>query len=658
MSLLDIAIRYTRRGWRVVPVPHRSKNPGFKGWQQLRLEEVELHRHFNGRPQNIGVLLGEPSNWLIDVDLDHARAVALADEFLPRTPAIFGRQGKPRSHWLYRVSAPLATKKFRSKSAGMIAEVRSTGAQTVLPPSTHEKGETICWEEEGAEPALVDPNELLGAVKQLADSVLAELGERAAKPKRAERPKPSPTPTVAPVIERPDDDVRAARCLAAMLRMHMVDHNDGSSRLFAAACRAFEFDLDDRLALATIRQYARQRPFPTDWSDEQLLTRIRDAEKTCRRGQAHAPTLSDDGLIALGGHDPATGKLVLSPKRTLPTAQAFVREFHAHPDGCTLQCQAGMLLRWTDNRYVELEDGAVKRQLQGWLHGALRYALNRRTEQLELVDYESNPTTVNSAIDSIRAFAHLPATVASPSWLGTPPAGLSPPDVLPCRSMLLHLPSMRHLPPTPRFFTFNALEIDPDPTAPDPLSWHRFLHQLFDGDIESLDLLQEWFGYCLTGDTSQQKMMLVVGPRRSGKGTIARVLTRLVGAGNIGGPTTSSLAGAFGLQPLIGKTLAIVSDARFHGENIATVAERLLCISGEDMLTIDRKHMTSVTMKLGVDVLYERWRRWCDREGRQLVNTKQSFGRDLAAAVAGIKRRRGNAMQPFYEGIALKEGWE
>lgn len=56
-------------------------------------------------------------------------------------------------------------------------------------------------------------------------------------------------------------------------------------------------------------------------------------------------------------------------------------------------------------------------------------------------------------------------------------------------------------------------------------------------------------------------MLLIVGPKRSGKGTIARVLTRLIGNGNVSGPTTSSLAGPFGLQPLIGKTLAIVSDA-------------------------------------------------------------------------------------------------
>ena len=83
---------------------------------------------------------------------------------------------------------------------------------------------------------------------------------------------------------------------------------------------------------------------------------------------------------------------------------------------------------------------------------------------------------------------------------------------------------------------------------------------------------------------------------RGNRASVARVLARLIGIGNVCGPTTSSLAGPFGLQQLIGKTLAIVSDARFHGENIPTVVERLLCISGEDLATVDRKFLGSVTM--------------------------------------------------------------
>jgi putative DNA primase/helicase len=679
---------------------------------------------------------------------------------LPATTAIFGRAGKPRSHWIYRVSAPAATKKFRSKSAGMLVEFRSTGMQTVFPPSTHESGEAICWDREDHEPATVEPSHLLECVQRLAEAVKVELGEKQPAPEKKKRANARPRPTqAAPTNVDPAD--RSARCLAAMLRIRITDHRDGSHRLFVAGCRTVEFDLDDVAALAAIREYARQKPFPRAWSDDEIIRRVRDAEGQCRRGQALQ--VDAEGCISLGGRDPLTGRLVISPKKTLPTAEAYVRDFHLHPEGRSIQCYAGLLMEWRDNRYSEVEDNAVKKRLQVWLHESLRYIFNRRAEELELVDYESNPATINSGLESIRAYTHLPVTVVSPSWLGDAPEGLLPNEILPCRSTLLHLPTMQHYPATPRFFTVNALEFDPDPAAPQPTEWHQFLHQLFDGDTESLDLLQEWFGYCLTGDTSQQKMLLMVGPKRSGKGTIARVLTRLIGNGNVSGPTTSGLAGPFGLQPLIGKTLAIVSDARFHGENIATVVERLLCISGEDTLTVDRKHTTSVTMKLptrfmfltnefprltdasgalagrfvilrltqsfygkedtaltdrllnelpgilnwaiegwrrlrergrflmptsvrdvvqevedlsspvsafvrdacivgaghrvSVDSLYDAWRRWCEDEGRQAVTTKQTFGRDLAAAIAGISRRRGTAQRPFYEGIALKGDW-
>ena len=59
----------------------------------------------------------------------------------------------------------------------------------------------------------------------------------------------------------------------------------------------------------------------------------------------------------------------------------------------------------------------------------------------------------------------------------------------------------------------------------------------------------------------------MVGPTRGGKGAIARVLGALVGRENVAGPTLSSLGGDFGLAPLIGKPLAVISDARLNGRN-------------------------------------------------------------------------------------------
>lgn len=70
----------------------------------------------------------------------------------------------------------------------------------------------------------------------------------------------------------------------------------------------------------------------------------------------------------------------------------------------------------------------------------------------------------------------------------------------------------------------------------------------------------------------------------------ARILGHLIGGGNVAGPTLGSMVRPFGLAPLIGKQLAIICDARFGGNiDQHVVVERLLAITGEDALTVDRK---------------------------------------------------------------------
>jgi putative DNA primase/helicase len=58
----------------------------------------------------------------------------------------------------------------------------------------------------------------------------------------------------------------------------------------------------------------------------------------------------------------------------------------------------------------------------------------------------------------------------------------------------------------------------------------------------------------------------------------------------------------FGLQPLINKRAAIIGDARLD-EKVRVLVERLLSISGEDGITLDRKGLEHWTGKLGVRFL-------------------------------------------------------
>lgn len=166
LNILHYARVYTRRGWRVVPIPHKEKAPHLKGWQQLRLDESDIPEYFD-KDNNIGVLLGKPSKGLIDVDLDCDEAIFLASTFLPDTERMHGRKSKRASHFWYRVGHSLKPEKFSDVNGTCIVELRSTGQQTVVPPSVHPSGERIRWERKGKS-GRVRFGDLLSAVKRLA----------------------------------------------------------------------------------------------------------------------------------------------------------------------------------------------------------------------------------------------------------------------------------------------------------------------------------------------------------------------------------------------------------------------------------------------------------------------------------------------------------
>jgi putative DNA primase/helicase len=314
-----------------------------------------------------------------------------------------------------------------------------------------------------------------------------------------------------------------------------------------------------------------------------------------------SPTAPTPAGGSLGERD-KNGNLILSPKRTMPTASAFVREFYTHPDGPTLTTYSQLPFIWRNNRHEPSEWAMIEAELFPWLHEAMRYIQNPQTKELELAPFDANPSTVRAAQQTVSAYTIAANNVSPPIWkkpeCDDPPAD----ELLVCRSNSIHLPTGKIIPPTPRLFVTASLDFDYDANAPSPAKWLEFLDQVFPGDAESVCLLQQWFGYCLTQDTRQQKILAMIGQRRSGKGTTATVLRRLVGEGNVAGTTVSSFSGQFGMQNLIGKTLAIIPDARFGGDTTA-VSERLLSISGEDALDIDRKFLPAVTMKLKARIM-------------------------------------------------------
>jgi hypothetical protein len=183
-AVLAAARTYIGNGWSPIPVEYRGKKPP-SGWQKMRITAQEAPHYFNGGPSNIGVLLGLPSNKLLDVDLDCPEALYVANLFLPVTAAVFGREGARSAHRLY-VSDLVETAEnvayqFRDPDKdgddAMLLEVRcgtrdEKGCQTVFPPSIHKgTGQVIRWERQGS-PATVKGEKLLKTASLTASAAL------------------------------------------------------------------------------------------------------------------------------------------------------------------------------------------------------------------------------------------------------------------------------------------------------------------------------------------------------------------------------------------------------------------------------------------------------------------------------------------------------
>jgi len=302
-----------------------------------------------------------------------------------------------------------------------------------------------------------------------------------------------------------------------------------------------------------------------------------------------APTRPDSEVVSVGDE---VGALILDPGNPRYSARRFVEESYYRGDVRTLHRHRDEFFSWRGSHYAAVSNNEVKAELYSFLEPAWRKTTGG------FKPFKPTRSKVIDVLDALQALVHTRDELEVPVWLA-PEVGPDPRELLACENGLLHLATGKLLAHSPSLLALNAVDYAYDPDAPSPERWLAFLEELWTDDRESRDCLQDWAGYILAPDTSLQKILMIVGPRRSGKGTIGRVLAALVGHANVCAPTLSSLGQPFGLQSLLGKRLAIISDARLgRRTDEHVVAERLLSISGEDFVEVPRKFKTSWTGRL------------------------------------------------------------
>lgn len=274
-----------------------------------------------------------------------------------------------------------------------------------------------------------------------------------------------------------------------------------------------------------------------------------------------------------------------SPGLPMANARRLMADIFSTGGKQTLAYWRGAWWLWGGASWEQAEDDLdVKERIWDRLEQA-----TCKTKDGDPIPWAPTTAKVGNLMEPLAIRARIPGRVDAPAWLD---GGKHPPAsrIIPMNNGLVDLETGRITGHDPALFTTWHLPFDYDPNATCP-TWARFLGDVFAHDPAGELLLQEYAGYLISGRTDLHKALLIVGPRRGGKGTISRTVQRLVGTGNTVSPTLGSLGSEFGLADLIGKPLAVVEDARADDDRRNnTTVERLLNIIGEDAVSINRKN--------------------------------------------------------------------
>ncbi|TFV74107.1 hypothetical protein E4K64_19130 [Bradyrhizobium frederickii] len=295
---------------------------------------------------------------------------------------------------------------------------------------------------------------------------------------------------------------------------------------------------------------------------------------------------------------PADARPLLNPSAPYAIAGEYIHRHCMIGDACVLWHWQGQFYRWGGRVYEAVPDELMRGQIYSFLNEAVKKAGE------VLHPFQPTPRHVNEVIDALKSRLALGTECQPPMWLE---GRKSATDWIVFQNRVVNVLTEETRELTPDLWVHSALSFNWDPDAECP-TWETFLAQVFPGadgvDEESVQFLEEFMGYCMTEETKFQKGAMLIGPKRSGKGTISRVLQQLVGdPGYVGLSFNTWIQSENSKECLVGKRVGVFADVRFkpgkqYGQNYDpggithTSAEFLLNVIGEDTVTIGRKYKT------------------------------------------------------------------
>jgi len=147
-DLLDAALQYAGRGWRVFPLRPNAKTPLIKGgYKAATVAPSVIERWWHKWPMaNIGIATGAPSG-LVVLDIDGEAGLATLKRLvIDHWPLLKTGTVKTSRGWHLYFNLDIKDHALKC-SSGDGLDVRANGGYVVAPPSVHESGFVYRWED-------------------------------------------------------------------------------------------------------------------------------------------------------------------------------------------------------------------------------------------------------------------------------------------------------------------------------------------------------------------------------------------------------------------------------------------------------------------------------------------------------------------------------
>lgn len=252
------------------------------------------------------------------------------------------------------------------------------------------------------------------------------------------------------------------------------------------------------------------------------------------------------------------GQIIILPPPTAPldVAMCFARRECLTSNGLTLHYWRGGWWAWSGTHWAEIMPDVVEDRLYAFT----AQAVYEKSGKKDPMPWSPNRRRIGDVVAALRGVVRLDDEINAPCWLDGPETA----PLISCSNGLLDIGTRELRPHTPLYFNLHSVSFAYEPEARCP-EFDRFVASLWDEDDETPRTLKQMLGYFVSGRTDMQCVFGLIGLRRAGKGTIAHVATGLLG-GNVAALTQADLGYTFGLEHVIGKPLAIISDARTSGK--------------------------------------------------------------------------------------------